>query len=132
VIFKIIFLIQLNMIILNFEIIMHFISIFTGVVCVVRKDPSSEWMRGIVRNIVGNPEATNTLFEVMSLDCGSIFCVTRFNIRRYLDQVKFKFMEVPPLAMPCRLHGLRPRWTGNKTKDERQKEISYVLRFGEQ
>jgi len=132
VIFTIIFHIQFNMIILNLPIIIRFVSIFTGVLCVVRKHPSSEWMRGIVRNIVGNPEATNTLFEVMSLDCGSIFYVTRFNIRRYIDQVKSKFMEIPPLAMACRLHGLRPRWIGNKTKDERQKELSYVLRFGEQ
>lgn len=88
-------------------------------------------MRGEVRKIPRDPKATDAVFEVMAVDYGSIFCVARHDIRRYVDGVKERFTEMPPLAIPCRLHGLMPRWTGNKTKDERQKELSHVLRFAE-
>jgi Tudor domain len=95
-------------------------------------DASKEWMRGVVRKIPRDPRATNAVFEVFAVDYGSIFSAPRDNIRRYYpDGVKAKFTEMQPLAIPCRLHGMTPR-TGNKTKDERQREISHVLRFGEQ
>ena len=92
---------------------------------------SDEWKRGVVRKIPVDPRRPDAVFEVMALDHGSIFSVPRCNIRRYPDQVKAKFMEMPPLAIPCRLHGLTPRLIGKKTKDERRREISHVLRFGE-
>jgi hypothetical protein len=105
----------------------------TGLECVVRTDASIEWMRGVVRKIPRDPRARDAVFEVFAVDYGSIFSTPRYNIRRYYpDGVKAKFTEMPPLAIPCRLHGMTPRWTGNKTKDERQREISHVLRFGEQ
>jgi hypothetical protein len=88
-------------------------------------------MRGVVRKILRDPKATDAMFEVMAVDYGSIFSVPRHNILRYVDGMKERFTETRPLAIPCRLHGLRPRFTGNKTKDERQREISHVLRFGE-
>jgi hypothetical protein len=88
-------------------------------------------MRGVVRKIPRDPEATDAVFEVMAVDYGFIFSVPRHYIRRYVDEVKERFTETPPLAIPCRLHGLTPRWTENKTKEERQRELSHVLRFGE-
>jgi Tudor domain len=88
-------------------------------------------MRGVVRKIPRDPQPRDAVFEVMAVDYGSIFSVPRYHIRRYPDGVKDRFTEMPPLAIPCRLHGLTPRWTGKKTKDERQREISHVLRFAE-
>jgi hypothetical protein len=88
-------------------------------------------MRGVVRKIPRDPQARDAVFEVMAVDHGSIFSVPRYSLRRYPDGVKARFTEMPPLAIPCRLHGLTPRRTGNKTKDERQRELSHVLRFGE-
>lgn len=71
-------------------------------------------------------------FEVMAVDYGTIFFVSRRNILRYPDEVKMRFTETPPLAIPCRLHGLSRWWTGKTTIEEQRREISHVLRFGEQ
>jgi Tudor domain len=103
-----------------------------GIECVVRKDPSDEWKRGIVRKIPRELQTRDDKFEVMAVDYGTIFFVSRRNILRYPDEVKMRFTETPPLAIPCRLHGLSRWWTGKTTIEEQRREISHVLRFGEQ